>query len=216
VVSVNGYSVDFTQGLSRADPLYRVRLRAVGVGSTIVIISVPSQPDLAPTAPFGLKVARTDNDGNPAAVAYPNPIQLTVTSSSAGFVAPYGNGCVASGGLAPTLDGSGCVTPGGSVTLVVEGGLPGALPNLFLGFSDVSAQLNPWCAIQNLPLALSAPILLPPLAGTQPGEGSLVLPLPIPTTVPLNISVYMQALFVDNGVLGGISSTNPVQLFFGL
>ncbi len=212
---VNGYTTSFTQGLSGPTPLYKVKLRAVAAGTTSFSINQSFDPRFLASAPLGLKIGHTNNFGNAGAVAYPSALSFTVTSTIGGLIAEYGTGCIGTGGFTPHLAGSGCATPGGSLTLDITQGKPGAVPNLFIGLGNTSGALNPHCSIQILPI-LPTPVVLFPLPGVGAGNGSLSLPgLVIPPTVPIGISTYLQMLFADPAGFGGISGTNPLKITFG-
>ncbi len=75
---INGYTTDFTGGLTAPAELYRVTLRAVGQGSTNVSISPASGGKFAASTPHGIKVGHTDSCGNPASSVYPSPAAVTV------------------------------------------------------------------------------------------------------------------------------------------
>ena len=79
---LNGYSTDFTQGLSGPAALYRVTLRAIGRGSTQATLRASAHPRFAASTPGGLKVGHTANQGNVPA-SYPAPLAANVL-----YVAP--------------------------------------------------------------------------------------------------------------------------------
>lgn len=214
---VVGYTTSFTEGLSGPVALAKIRLRAIGAGSNVAVsLSRSFDPTLSITEFQGLKIAHTDLNGEPGFVLYPNSQIVGVTSAVGSLIAEYGAGCPGTGGFVPRLAGEGCATPGGTLSLEISKGLPGALPNLFIGLGNGQANLVPNCKLQNLPI-LPSPVVLIPLFGTAPGTGTLPLPgLPIPGTVPLGISIYLQSLWADPQGFGGIASTNPLKITFGL
>lgn len=71
VRSVNGYTTSYTQGLGAAAQLYRVSFEAIAQGSTTIGFSPATAPRLTASTPAGLKVGRTNNNGNPGAIPYP-------------------------------------------------------------------------------------------------------------------------------------------------
>lgn len=89
---INGYTSDFTQGLSGAADLYRVTLVAVGAGSANVAVTPSAELKFAAGTPNGLKLGHTrtvaaifdGQIGNPAASSYPAVLQLTVTHATRG------------------------------------------------------------------------------------------------------------------------------------
>lgn len=215
ILSINGFTTQFTRGLSAFDALYTVRLKAVGAGSTNLLISAATAERFANGTPRGLKVGHMADNGNPGAVAYPSLLSFTVTSAVAGSIDEFAAGCIGSGGFTPKMHLEGCATPGGSITIVLEQGKPGAVPNLFLGFGTIAANLNPHCQIAILPL-LPTPTVLPGLLGTGNGNGQLTIPgLSIPPTAPLGAVVNLQTLFADPAGFGGIAATNAVGLTIG-
>ncbi len=213
---VHGFTTDSTRGIGAAAPLYRVVLRAVGAGSETVIVTTSSRGNFAASTPFGAKLAHTLQNGDPATAQYPTPIVVSVApAAGTGFVMPYGVGCVSVGGFTPRLRGTGCATPGGSVTLTIENGQPGNPGFLFIGVGNGAATVVPGCSIQVLPLATLAPVSLPGLFGTVPGSGELTLPgLPIPAVAPIGISANLQVFFADPAQF--VSGTNPLEIHIGL
>lgn len=214
VSRVNGYTTSFTQGLAGAAALYRVTFRAIGAGSTQIAIQPAADAKFAASTPHGVKVGHTAVNGNPAGASQPAAIAVTVVPfTGAGYLTPYGAGCITIDGFTPRLRGEGCPQPGGAITLSIDRGNGGAVPFMFLGVGQQGAVVSPNCALQNLPLVSFLPFVLPALAGVGPGNGTLLLPnLPVPATAPTGISVEAQILF--SGV--GISSTNPIEIRLGL
>ncbi len=209
---IHGYATDFTQGLSTASEMVKVRLRCIGAGTASISLTGSAQGIFATTAPSGMKLAHTAQNGDAAAVIFPAGIALTVTSATAGGMFEFGAPCLGSGDLAPALHGSGCPTPGGAVTLDVENGLGGAVANMFIGLGTTSAPLVPTCSLHILPI-LPQPIVFP-LTGVGPGNGAFTLPLVIPANVPggLGINAYLQVLYADAGAQDGIAGTNALQM----
>ncbi|MCG3126987.1 MAG: hypothetical protein CHACPFDD_01843 [Phycisphaerae bacterium] len=82
VRNINGYATSFTQGLSGAASLYVVTLEAIGLGSTDITVYQAPEAKFAASTPQGLKVGHTNDNGNPASVAYPSAITVTVTTAS--------------------------------------------------------------------------------------------------------------------------------------
>jgi len=75
---INGHTTSFSQGLGSAADLYRIQLRAIGSGTTTVTLAPSNEAGFALSTPHGLKVGRTDSNGNPQAVTYPPGLALTV------------------------------------------------------------------------------------------------------------------------------------------
>ncbi len=76
--NINGYCTDFTQGLDGPADLYRVVIRAVGLGTTTVALYPATAPNFSASTPHGLKIGHTRSNGDPAFSYYPAPITLTV------------------------------------------------------------------------------------------------------------------------------------------
>lgn len=83
VRSINGYSTFFSSGIGAPTSLYRVQLRAVGLGSTQIQVGAAALPAFASSTPRGLKVGRTDDNGNPQLTSYPAWLAVAVTQQSA-------------------------------------------------------------------------------------------------------------------------------------
>ncbi|HTE04568.1 MAG TPA: PQQ-binding-like beta-propeller repeat protein [Planctomycetota bacterium] len=125
-----------------------------------------------------------------------------------GFFMPYASGCPGSGGLTPALSGSGCPSPGETITLAVDGALGGAAAFLLLG-TGTGSQVVKGCPVSVLPLL---PVAIPlVLGGSGAGNGSLALAAPIPPGAP-SVDLYLQVLVADPGAAGGVAGTGPLQL----
>jgi hypothetical protein len=80
---INGYSTDFSQGLTGASELYRVTLRAIGQGSANVSVTAASAEKFAAGTPRGIKVGHTNSNGNPISCSYPSAAAATVFAAPA-------------------------------------------------------------------------------------------------------------------------------------
>lgn len=92
---INSYTTDFSRGLNSTDDLYVVTLEASGLGSTTISVRAAFEPKFAASTPGGLKLGHTLANGNPAVVAYPEAIAVSVTGT---------------GGVKGDLDGDTLVT----------------------------------------------------------------------------------------------------------
>lgn len=212
---INGYTTSYTEGLNGPAPLYRVTLRAVTPGVTNILVFQSFGTPFNASCPRGIKVGRTNDNGNPAGANYPGFVPVTVMNVVGGSIVEFGAGCPGTGGFVPRLAAEGCASPGGSLTLSFSNGLPGATPIVFLGIGNASAALNPNCAIQILPL-LPTSLTLFPLPGSGAGNGALSIPgLVIPPAAPIGFSLYLQSFFADPQGFQGASATNPLRLTFG-
>jgi hypothetical protein len=79
---INGHTTGYSAGIGGAAALYRVTLRAIGVGSTQVAFAAAAETKFSASTPRGLKVGHTDHDGNPASAGYPAVVSLTVIPGS--------------------------------------------------------------------------------------------------------------------------------------
>ncbi|QOJ15768.1 MAG: hypothetical protein HRU75_14465 [Planctomycetia bacterium] len=77
---VNGHSTSFVNGLGGAADLYVVTLDALAPGTANLSVAPSSTAKFTASTPLGLKVGHTLSHGDPAAVAYPAPIAITVVA----------------------------------------------------------------------------------------------------------------------------------------
>ncbi|MFG0318148.1 MAG: hypothetical protein ACF8XB_12815 [Planctomycetota bacterium JB042] len=122
-----------------------------------------------------------------------------------GFLLPYGAACPGLIG-APALAGSGCPTPGETIVVEASNMLAGQPALLLLGSNNLTAPIDPFCSVHNLPwIGSGTSFTVGPL-------GTLTLPgtIPIGTAVPAD--VYLQVLVSDPGAPGGIAVSNALQV----
>ena len=79
---VNGFTTSFTEGLAGSVDLYRLTLQVIGEGSTDVSIWPAAAAKFAASTPHGLKVGRTDSNGDPNFSVYPALLSITSAASS--------------------------------------------------------------------------------------------------------------------------------------
>lgn len=123
-----------------------------------------------------------------------------VDANPAGFFQAYGSGCAGSGGLTPTLAGSGTPSPGQNVTITVGNGLPNGFGVLLLGTTQVALPALGGCTL------LTGGALLP-LNLTLNGSGTIALPGTIPLGIPAN-DTYWQWFGSDSGAPNAQYSTS--------
>ncbi|MEM7311119.1 MAG: hypothetical protein AAF682_30895 [Planctomycetota bacterium] len=118
---------------------------------------------------------------------------------------PYGLGLAGTGGIVPELTGSGVAALGGSVTLQVSGGAPGAVG--LLGASPSEAFLPIFGgAVLIFPFAIVTPL-------TLDGGGAGAHTYPVPATPPLvGEAFFLQAGFLDAGAPEGVSLSQGLKL----
>lgn len=112
-----------------------------------------------------------------------------------GYFETYGEGCIGSWGVAPTLTGKGPPSPGQTITIKMSGGLPFNQVMLFAATGQGFAPLPGECTWY-----LSGTILvggLPIIVGLD-GKQSLSFALP---SGPANGDVYLQHFAIDPGGL---------------
>jgi hypothetical protein len=114
-----------------------------------------------------------------------------VDANPAGFFQTYGAGCPGTGGLVPTLAGTGTPTPGQNVTISVGNGKANGAGVLLIGTAQVSLPAAGSCVL------LAGGALLP-LSFSLNGAGQLAIPGTIPPGTPAN-DTYWQWFGGDSG-----------------
>lgn len=120
-----------------------------------------------------------------------------------GPIETYGVGCIGSGPSIPRLQGIGCATPGGPLTVAITEGLPSSTALLFIGVTPLSQSIPGMCTLLTNPLIT---VVLP-----LDANGSITLPTTVPVGTP-NATVLMQAFNLDPGVSWGFSNTNGLSI----
>lgn len=126
-----------------------------------------------------------------------------------GSVTSYGSGCAGSGGFVPSLDLTGCLRQGETVTLEINGSVGGTTAILFFGSAQASIAMPGPCQllVNLLPISLALPI-----GGSGAGGGSLSVPVVLPE-VP-SVTFTMQAFTQDGGVFQGYANSNGLEVEF--
>lgn len=123
-----------------------------------------------------------------------------------GAFTPYGSGCAGTGGIVPTIGGSGDPSPGGSVAIQADGGLANGLGLLFLAFNPDKYQVS-GCDVLIGAFA-PTPFLVPFDAA---GSGSLVAT--IPASIPTGTAFFLQLASIDAGAANGMwALSNGLEL----
>lgn len=161
-----------------------------------------------------------DGDGLPDLIAgapsldgsYPGGFIRVLSGLCAGLFTSYGAGHPGSGGVVPTLRGSGC--PGLEYTpqMIIENGVGGAPALLPLALTPAALSFKGGTLLIN---PVGPVILSLPLNGTPgvAGEGSVILPVFLPNDPLLDgLSVYMQAIVPDPGASNGIAMSAGLQM----
>jgi hypothetical protein len=122
-----------------------------------------------------------------------------------GSILPYGSACP--GGLgAPTLELSGCASPGEAITIAMGNALGGAPALLMIGTGSGSASLNPGCSLQIFPLLPLA------VSFTFAPDGTLAFAANLPPSLPAPFDLHLQTLIADPSAAFGVAATRAVQL----
>ena len=134
-----------------------------------------------------------------------------------GEVEQAGRRAPGSGGVVPVLGLAGQARAGNAVELRIRHGLGGAPAILALSafsveFVDfpvvgITLYVNPFASSTIVLSGLS-------LSGSGVGRGSLDLPLTLPTALA-GLQIFAQALILDAGGAGGLSSTNALRVKIG-
>jgi len=111
-------------------------------------------------------------------------------SAQCGSFLPYGSGCPGSSGLTPKMGGTGCPTPGGSLSILAKGAPSGAPGFIAFGLGTGSLPISPTCSAE------IAPYLGGLIAVTFDANGGFELPFNLPGSFPQG-AVTMQLLVVD-------------------
>ncbi|MFT7463102.1 MAG: hypothetical protein ACI9EF_001444 [Pseudohongiellaceae bacterium] len=112
-----------------------------------------------------------------------------------------GQGLAGSGGLMPSLVGSGPMTGNSQLGLCLTNGLPSAASWLVAGFSNLSQPLKGGILVPNADLVV--PLALDP-------QGELELSLALPPIVPQGLPIYAQFFVQDPAGPVGFSVSNAV------
>lgn len=124
-----------------------------------------------------------------------------------GTSAPYGPGCIGSGGHVPKLEVTGCPKVGDQIAIEISNGLGGANALLLFGLGQGTIPIGFGCDLAVAPLF--GPQIPLTLSGSQPGGGTLVLSGVLPPSVA-GVTFTTQAFVLDPGAPIGIAATNAV------
>ncbi|MBI4878145.1 MAG: hypothetical protein HY812_00585 [Planctomycetes bacterium] len=122
--------------------------------------------------------------------------------------APYGSGCMGSGGFTPALSMDGCPYAGQQTTLHLTQCLGGSMSALLISPGQAQAPLGGGCflLVQATPLCL-----LVPLGGSGPGGGSWTLTGLIPAGTP-PVTIYLQAFVADPWPVIDMSASSGLKV----
>ncbi len=129
-----------------------------------------------------------------------------VDPSPGGFFAQYGAGCPGTGGVTPSLSGSGVPISNGSITVSVANGRPNGAGLLLVGLTQASVNIGAGCTLL-VGSTIGAGVPL-----TLNGAGAVSLPATLPGSLP-TFDVFMQFFGADAGAANGVYSTsNGLQM----
>ncbi len=140
------------------------------------------------------------------AVLLGNMVLWACAGGCPGFFAPYGVDCPGTGGVAPTLAGAGCPSPGETIQVSLSGAAPNRTSFTLIGLGQGVLPVTPGCSLQNAPV-LPQVVTLPTGA-----SGGWTLPANLPPTLTTPADVYLQTLIDDPLAPFGAAATRPVQL----
>ncbi|MCB9883723.1 MAG: hypothetical protein H6834_18180 [Planctomycetes bacterium] len=135
---------------------------------------------------------------------------VTIAEGACANVVEYGAGCAGRGGFTPTLSVGGCPGPGAQLSIGIASGPGGSTAAVVLGVGALQVPLGGGCDALVNPLGVNITLVLD---GTGPGEGSYVLPILLPSSLPQG-SFTLQAACVDPAAAIGFTVTNGVQVAF--
>jgi hypothetical protein len=130
----------------------------------------------------------------------------SVSTVMCGQTSAYGSGCPGTGGFVPSFGVVGCASPLGTLTIAIDGALPG-VGLIFIGAAPAQIPMSAGCSLLAFPV-LPQPLSLP-LFGFGPGGGSVSVAAKVPA-VPTPVSFAMQAFVADAAGTGGFANTNGV------
>lgn len=123
--------------------------------------------------------------------------------------APYGSGCLGSGGMAPVLSASGSAHAGGAITYRLEQAAPLSIG--FFAFGDSAASgIVPFpyfCPLLISPLLLIEGFFVTPPGPPGSGAGQFTIPIPLSAS---GISLTGQGFVMENGFLDQLVSSNAI------
>ncbi len=125
-----------------------------------------------------------------------------------GSATPYGAGCVASNGLAPTLSLGGCVAADQWIGLVVEDGVPGATGYLLIGTQTASLDAGGGCSL--LVNAPGGPLAIGPFT-LDAFLGRAVFSAQIPSQAA-TVTLDVQAWILDPAATIGAAASHGLEI----
>lgn len=125
-------------------------------------------------------------------------------ATSVHWYSEYGSGCAGTGGQIPRLSGLGIPSPGNTINLRLQLGLPGALGTFVLSVAPGTVPLAGCTWLQSGVIGNTALFVLD-------ATGAHTFPIPLPPTL-LPLDSYFQGFLLDPGSANGLfSATNGLR-----
>jgi hypothetical protein len=139
-----------------------------------------------------------DDQGNAAA-----PLDIAAGDLGADVWEDVGLGLAGTGGLTPSLQGEGPLTPGSGNLVTLTDGLAGSSAGLVIGFSRIDAAFKGGVLVPSADeLILGIPVS---------GAGTIAIPFNWPTGIPGDIDTWLQMWVTDPGATKGFAASNGLR-----
>lgn len=174
---------------------------ATGSGDAFFMGGAMSRTVVATTAQtegVSLTWSVIDDAGNSA-----DPVTIVVGDIGADVWADLGLGLAGTGGVTPTLAGTGPLTGGSANQVDLTGALPGSSTNLVIGLTRIDAPFKGGILVPDVDLIVFG---LP-----VDGSGSSALPFVWPMGVPGGINMFLQHWVADPGAPVGFAASNALR-----
>ena len=124
---------------------------------------------------------------------------------------PSGVGCPGAGGFVPQLSLSGCMVPGGLLTLTIDNALGGSTALLFFGVGETTTPIPSTGCFLNMSVVLPNPLVIP-LGGSGPGNGIASVFGLVPAGPLMPGSFLMQSFVTEPTLPSGFSSSAGLRV----
>ena len=181
----------FVGGLTEASGSEQAVFMGGGMSRALV-------PTTALTEGVSLTWFVEDDVGNAA-----EPFTVVVGDIGADVWEDLGLGLAGTGGVAPTLAGSGPLTGGSSNLIALSGAVPGSSTNLVIGLGRIDAPFKGGTLVPRLDaIVFGLPV---------DGSGALTIPVAWPLGIPGGIDVFLQHWMADAGGPKGFAASNGLR-----
>ncbi len=137
---LNGHSTSPMIGLSSPGVLYSIQLTATGIGSVTPALSASAEAKFAASTPRGVKIGRTQSNGNPASAAYTPMPMLTVIATPACPGDANGDGQVGLADIAVVTSNWTLSVPPAPAAADLDG-------NGVIGLGDIAIITSNWATV---------------------------------------------------------------------